>query len=259
MRSTVKQCAIGLVALASILIGCTEPVADTATTSSTITGIHDTRTNADTLKWHEAEAFELVNFPIIEDNLKHDTLLVQVTFDLGDGTFVMVASHQEGSFEGLRLYRYRVDPQGAVNMLAVSSPAYDSWTLLPTFFRKAVDPSTLIVLANFGEKQSWGQKAMILDEQGFKDLRFLDVALPRVVQEVDSTYIKLVGAGPRARIIETDQGLTFEFAGDSLFLFDDLRGHQDTIVAAKDVRYELAGGELRFVLNGKPIVVPQPS
>lgn len=259
MKFLVKKCAIGIAALASILIGCSEPVADTGAISPTATGIHDTRTNADTLKWHGAAAFELVNFPIVEDNLRHDTLLIQVTFDLGDGTFVMVASHQEGSFEGLRLYRYRVDPQGAVNMLAVSSPAYDSWTLLPTFFRKTGDLSTLIVLANFGEKQSWGQKAMILDAQGFKDLRFLDVALPTVVHEVDSTYIKLVGAGPRARIIETDGGLTFEFAGDSLFLFDDLHGHRDTIVAAKDVRYVLEGEELRFVLHGKAVVVPKPS
>ena len=256
MRST---CVIGLATLVSILIGCKEPVTDTTVPPTESLGIRDTRTESDTLKWHEDAAFELVDFPIVEDNLKHDTLLIQVTFDLGDGSFVMVASHQEGSFEGLRLYRYRLDPQGAVNMLAISSPAYDSWTMLPTFFRAAEDPSTLVVLTNFGEKQSWGQKAMILDAQGFKDLRFLDVALPMVVHEVDSTYIKLVGAGPRARILETDQGLTFEFAGDSLFLFDDLHGHQDTIVAAKDVRYELAGDELRFILNGKAVVVSKPS
>jgi DNA-binding MarR family transcriptional regulator len=34
-------------------------------------------------------------FRAIEDNLRHDTLLIQTTFDLGDSTFVMVASPEE--------------------------------------------------------------------------------------------------------------------------------------------------------------------
>src|SRR5436190_11157997 len=70
----------------------------------------------------------------VDDNLHHDTLLIQVTFDLGDGSFVMVASNMEETFEGVRLYRYRFEKDSALKMIAVSSPAYDSWTMLPTFF-----------------------------------------------------------------------------------------------------------------------------
>ena len=51
-------------------------------------------------------------------------------------------------------------------MMAISSPAYDSWTMLPTFFPidTARPTDAMWVLANFGEKESWGQKLLWLDE-----------------------------------------------------------------------------------------------
>ncbi|HEX2617560.1 MAG TPA: hypothetical protein VHL57_08460, partial [Flavobacteriales bacterium] len=208
-------------------------------------------------RWHEDAAFEQASFPIVEDNVHHDTLVTQVTIDLKDGTYVMVASSVEETFEGLRLYRYRLDANGAAEMLAVSSPAYDSWTMLPTFFQAAEEPGTFIVLANFGEKQSWGQKVLLLNKDGFSDLGFLEVALPQHVQETDTAYVKLLNAAPITRITSANDTTVFEFAGDSLYLFDDVRGRHDYVIAAPRVRYELSGKDLQLVIDGKPVPVPK--
>ena len=258
MKNSASCCA-GIVF--ALLCACAQKPADPSIPPVEVIGSTDTRTAADTLRWHEDAAFELVTFPIIEDNVAHDTLLVQVTIDMQDGSFMMVASNQEETFEGLRLYHYRLNTDGSPKMLGVSSPAYDSWTMLPTFFRAAEDPSTYIVLANFGEKQSWGQKAMLLDGSGFTDLCFLDAALPRLVndQEMDTSFVRLENIGPRTRIITGDQRITFEFAGDSLYLFDDARGEVDRIINAQRVRYQLIGSDLQLVIDGDARPVKKPS
>ena len=46
----------------------------------------------------------VVDFQVIDDNVQHDTLLIQVTFDLGDGKSLMVASNVE---EQLPLHPFR--------------------------------------------------------------------------------------------------------------------------------------------------------
>ena len=103
-----------------------------------------------------------IAYRAIEDNIQHDTLLIQTTFDLGDGSFIMVASNIDPSFEGIRLYRYRLTADSSVSMLAISPPAYDSWTMLPTFFgADSMRTDALWLLANFGERESWGQKLLL--------------------------------------------------------------------------------------------------
>lgn len=224
-------------------------------------GFQDTRSAADTLHWHEDAAFEPIALPIVDDNLAHDTLLIQVTFDMRDGSYLMVASNQETTFEGLRLYRYKLNHDGSPHMLAISSPAYDSWTMLPTFFKAPEEPSTYIVLANFGEKQSWGQKVMQLNDAGFTDLCFLDAALPQLVNDadMDTSFVRLANVGPRTRIVTGDGQITFEFAGDSLYLYDDLRGATDRLIEAQRVRYELIGKQLQLAIDGDARPMKEPS
>ena len=154
------------------------------------------------------EPWERLELELVPDNVRHDTLLIQVTFALPGGEFLMVASNVKETFEGLRLYRYEALPDSSARVLAVSPPAYDSWTMLPTVFRSPTDPSTLLVLANFGERQSWGQKVLRLDDGGFTDLGFLDVALPVWIQEEDTALMKLHGVGSIANAHGGE--LTFE-------------------------------------------------
>lgn len=186
---------------------------------------------------HAEKPGGIVNFPAIDDNLQHDTLLIQVTFDLGAGKYLMVASNVEEQFEGLRLYRYTLTGTGASNIEAISAPGYDSWTLLPTFFEDPLSQGGHVILANLGERNSWGQKVMRMHEE-FTDLGFLDVALPERVQESDTAYLKLKNAGPFALCTRDGNRMNFSFQCDSLYLYDDLRGNVDVIVPAQWVRYE---------------------
>jgi hypothetical protein len=173
----------------------------------------------------------------VDDNVRHDTLLVQVTFRLTGKKYVMVASHMDENFDGLRLYLYSPGADSSALVHAHSSPAYDSWTMLPTFFHDPRDSSAHIVLANFGERESWGQKVMVMDSTGFTDLGFIDAALPERTTDGDSTVLKRRNIGPVSRCIPDGGGLRFEFACDSVFLYDDLRGGMDRVIPAAWLHY----------------------
>jgi hypothetical protein len=177
-------------------------------------------------------------FVQFDQNVSHDTLLVQTSFMLGDSSHLMVASHVEDTFEGLRLYRYTFRPDSSVQLLAVSSPAYDSWTLLPTFFpvEHTTPQGQLWVMANMGEKESWGQKLMLLDS-AFHDIGFLDMALPERVLEEDTMRLKRRSIAPHLRLDQQGDTAFWRFACDSVYLYDDQQGQQDRIVAAHRVMF----------------------
>jgi hypothetical protein len=177
-------------------------------------------------------------FAALDDNIAHDTLLIQTTLDLGDSTYLMVASNVEETFEGLRLYRYRFTADSTVEMMAISPPAYDSWTMLPTCFPiDTLYPSDgLWVLANFGEKESWGQKVLLLD-RSFMDVGFMHVALPERVMEDDTLRLKRRNVAPQMRYSERGDTAVWRFACDSVYLYEDGAGATDVVLAAPRVRY----------------------
>ena len=196
--------------------------------------------------------------PMVEDNVRDDTLVIQVTFDLEDGTHLLVAGNQQETFEGLRLYHYRARPDSTMEVLARSSPGYDSWTMLPTCFRPGPGDD-LLLLANFGERQSWGQKVMRLGPAGFTDLGFLDVALPEHEVLPDTTLLKLGNAGAVARVAGGWDDLRITFTGDSLFLYDDLRGSVDRTLASDRVTYRLRKGRVFLIVDGEEREVEPPA
>lgn len=208
-----------------------------------------------------ADSIPRARFPMIDDNVHHDTLLVQVTFDLLDSTYVMVASNVEETFEGLCLVRYGFAKDGTVRRLCASAPAYDSWTMLPTFFPMdtAADDTVLWVLANFGEKESWGQKAMLLDRE-FVDVGFMDVTLPERVIEDDTLRLKHRNIGPRTRHYRHGDTTFFRFACDSVFLYDDQAGNMDQVLPASDVFYSYLRAEgLALWIAGRKRLVRKPA
>lgn len=200
-----------------------------------------------------------VPFTALDDNIRHDTLLIQTTFDMGDGTFVMVAGNVEPKFEGIRLYRYQLLPDSNAQVLSHSNGAYDSWTMLPTFFSIPNPPGTHLILANFGERESWGQKLMFMDST-FTDLGFLDVAYPEHITEGDSAYVKRTNIGPYGRLALHGDTAVFTFECDSLFLYDDMAGHNDLMVPAHSIRYTYHPETgLELWQNGQRRAVKQPS
>lgn len=200
-------------------------------------------------------------FRQFDQNIAHDTLLVQTSFDLGDGTFVMVAGNVEETFEGLRLIRYRFKPDSTVERMAVSSPAYDSWTMLPTFFPlDTVHPDDANwVLANFGEKESWGQKVMLLDWE-FMDVGFMDVALPERVLEDDTLRLKRRNVAPFMRYSEHGDTAVWLFACDSVYLYDDQAGLLDQVMHASRLRYTFEANEgLALWVDGRKHLLKKPA
>ncbi len=196
----------------------------------------------------------------VEDNVRHDTLLIQTTFDLGDGSFVMVASHRDEKFEGLRLYRYRPKADSSAEMIAISSPAYDSWTMLPSFFGSdSTRTSDLRVLANFGERESWGQKLLKLDGAGFHDLGFIDAALPERTVEDGVHVLKRRNIAERARVEIAGDSTWIRFACDSVFLYDDQRGSYDLVLPAAKLKYLSAPEGLSLWINEEKREVKQPT
>jgi len=177
-------------------------------------------------------------FPAIDDNIVHDTLLIQTTLDLGDSTYLMVASNVTETFEGLRLYRYRFAADSTVEMMIISPPAYDSWTMLPTCFPlDTTHPADVVwVLANFGERESWGQKIFLMD-RNFMDAGFMHVALPERVMEDDTLRLKRRNVAPHMRYSENADTAVWRFACDSVFVYDDGAGANDLIIAAPRIRY----------------------
>lgn len=200
-----------------------------------------------------------VVFEALDDNIRHDTLLIQTTFNMGDSTYLMVAGNVEPKFEGIRLYRYQLLPDSNAHVLAYSNGAYDSWTMLPTFFSIPDPPGTYLILANFGERESWGQKLIYMDST-FTDLGFLDVAYPEHITESDSSYLKRTNLAPYGRLALHSDTAVFTFDCDSIFLYDDMAGHNDLIVPAHSIRYTYHPETgLMLWRNGHGRAVKQPS
>ncbi|MBL7938238.1 MAG: hypothetical protein JNL43_02665 [Flavobacteriales bacterium] len=210
---------------------------------------------------HGGTGLPRVEFPEVDDNVRHDTLLIQVTFDLGDGTFIMVASNVDETFEGVRLYRYRLKRDGGPEIIAASSPGYDSWTMLPSFFPldRKQPTDAMWLLANMGERESWGQKLIWLDWE-FTDMGFMDVALPERVVEDDTLRLKRRNIGPNTRIEDRNDTSYFRFACDSVYLYDDQAGNMDQVLPAGKVFFTYHREEgLALWVNGEKRPVKKPA
>lgn len=192
-----------------------------------------------------------VEFPTVADNVRNDTLLVQVSFDLGDGTYMMVASNVQENRDGLRLVHYRPTADSAAQVIASSKPGYDSFTLYPTFFTTGRAEDGLLILANMGEKQSWGQDVFWLHDGHFADLGFLDAAERGWRTYADSLQQWRTSIAERAIVRGGNGQFEIAFSGDSLQLYDDQRGHLEVMYPTAAVRYRCAAGKAELLIDGE--------
>lgn len=202
-------------------------------------------------------AWTRLDLPILADNVRHDTLLVHTTYDVGDGLFLMAAQNNNYNKEGIRLYLYRPKADSSAEVIAWSKPGYDSETMLPTFFTSGNKADGLVIVANMGERQSWGQEAFWVKDNRIKSLGFIDVAVRDWKTLDDSTYQFRTSIAPRTLVSGANGVFDVTFSGDSLQLYDDLQGHSEVMLPASAVRYRYENGWTLW-LNGKP-VMPQPA
>jgi hypothetical protein len=202
----------------------------------------------------QASAWHRVELQGLDDNVKHDTLLIQTTFALGDGTFLMVASNVAETREGVRLYVYTPNADSSAHVIASSKPGYDSETMLPTFFSTGNPADGWVLLANMGERESWGQEVFWLKDRRFTHLGFLDVAQRDWKALDDSTYQFRVNIAPRATISGNNGDFIIGFGGDSLQLYDDLHGHQEVMFPASKVTYRCSEGKATLMIDGEEVL-----
>ncbi|MBS1582969.1 MAG: hypothetical protein JST66_12280 [Bacteroidetes bacterium] len=200
----------------------------------------------------DAKVYAHVDLPNQDDNVKHDTLLIYTTHALGNGTFVMAARNMDDTREGLRLFLYRPRPDSTADVIAASSPAYDSYTMLPTFFTTGDTADGTIILANLGEKQSWGQKVFWLKDGRFTDLGFIDAAERERRTEDDSTFNWYANIAPRVDVRGAGGRFDLTFHGDSVMVYDDLQGGSEVLLPASRIAYRYDGTRLLLVIDGRP-------
>ncbi|HMU13441.1 MAG: hypothetical protein JST41_07505 [Bacteroidetes bacterium] len=193
----------------------------------------------------------MLDLPILADNVRNDTLLVHTTYDLGDGTFLMAAQNNNYNREGIRLYLYHPKADSSAEILAWSKPGYDSETMLPTFFTTGDRANGLVILANMGERQSWGQEVFWLDGDSIRSLGFMDVAVREWRTEGDSTYQFRTSVAPRTAVHGDSGAFTFTFSGDSVQVYDDLRGGSEVMYPSGRVGYRSNHGHWRLVIDGE--------
>lgn len=187
-----------------------------------------------------------------DDNVRHDTLLIYTTHDLGNGTFVMAAKNVEDGREGLRLLLYRPRPDSTAEVLAVSKPAYDSAVMLPTFFGTDDSEDGLIILANYGERESWGQNVFWLKDGQFRDLGWLDVAARTWVERDGERQQQRNNVALNTKVHGEDGQFDFTFTVDSVQLYDDLQGGIEVMLASPDIQYRYDGNAMVLWVRGEP-------
>jgi hypothetical protein len=197
-------------------------------------------------------AFKPLNLPNLDDNVRNDTLLVYTTHSMGNGTFVMAARNVEDTREGLRLFLYRPRPDSSAEILAVSKPAYDSEVMLPTFFSTGDTADGTIILANYGGLESWGQNVFWLKDGHFQDLGWLDLAERTFKVRMDSLQQWRTTIAPLTDVHGVGGRFDFTFRGDSVMLYDDLKGGREVMLPTNRIWYRFDGKDMVLVVDAKP-------
>ncbi|HRO40140.1 MAG TPA: hypothetical protein PLY76_05180 [Flavobacteriales bacterium] len=198
------------------------------------------------------KAYNRWDLPNLDDNVRNDTLLIYTTHALGNGTFVMAAKNIDDTREGLRLVLYRARPDSSAEVLSASKPAYDSEVMLPTYFTTGDTADGIIILANYGGRDSWGQNVFWLKDGRFADLGWLDVAERKWVELGDGKEQRAGNIAPRTTVTGQGEQFIFSFNTDSVLLYDDLQGRLNNLLPAAELRYVFDGQEMTLFIDGQP-------
>jgi hypothetical protein len=207
-----------------------------------------------------AKAYERIDLPNLDDNVKHDTLLIYTTHALGDGTFIMAAKNKDAADDGgLRLYQYRPKPDSSAEILAYSKEGFGSYTMLPVYFKTSDPADGWIIVTNMGERQSWGQEAFWFKDNTFKHLGWIDVAKREWKTEDEGTIPWRTTIAPQVLVHGENGSFEFSFTGDSVQVYDDLKGGSERMFPASAVQYRYDNGHWWLVINGEAREVKVPA
>ena len=186
------------------------------------------------------DAYERIALMPIEDHFELDSILIHNTYELSEGHFMMVSRASEDSFIGLQMHLYTLMDSLPI-VSASSTPAYDSWIYLPTFFVSSDRQDTLL-LAEIGERESWGARLLRIHDGVFVDLGFIDIALRdhKFDEELETDVMFLKSVASNTSIKANGEGLIVSFGPEPLHIYDDQLGNADTLYPADQVIYEFS-------------------
>jgi len=186
------------------------------------------------------DAYERIALMPIEDHFELDSILIHNTYELSEGHFMMVSRSTEESFEGLRMHLYTL--KGSLPIISASStPAYDSWIYIPTFFISPDEQDTLL-MAEIGERESWGARLLRIENGAFVDLGFIDIALrgSKFDEDLEMDVMVLKSVAPNTNIRSQGELLIVSFGPEPVHVYDDQMGNADTLYPADKVQYEFS-------------------
>lgn len=186
------------------------------------------------------DAYERIALMPIEDHFELDSILIHNTYELSEGQFMMVSRSTEESFEGLQMHLYTLKDSLPI-ISASSTPAYDSWIYLPTFFISPDQQDTLL-MAEIGERESWGARLLRIEDGAFVDLGFIDIAIrgSKFDEELETDVLFLKSVAPNTTIRSQSEILFVSFGPESVHIYDDQKGNADTLYPADQVKYEFS-------------------
>ncbi|MBK9289503.1 MAG: hypothetical protein IPN38_17965, partial [Flavobacteriales bacterium] len=141
----------------------------------------------------------------------------------------------------------------SAEILACSKPGYDSETMLPTFFTNGNKADGLVIIANMGERQSWGQEVFRLKDNATEELgpRCRRARGGRRWTTAPTSSARASHRGPKCA--EATAPSCSASTGDSLQLYDDQQGQMEVMLPAIAVRYRAGEGKATLIINGKPV------
>ena len=110
-----------------------------------------------------------------------------------------------------------------------------------------------MILANMGERESWGQEAFWLKDGRFISLGWLNVAQRDWKTVDDSLQQWRTNIAPRATVHGGNGAFLIGFSGDSLQLYDDLQGHLEVTLPSNRLRYRCTEGQAELLIDGVPV------
>lgn len=236
---------MALLALSMSACGSADPTTTDESASTQAPARQDMTAKADKrikgLPQFDSE-FIKVDYTEVDLDPGNDSLWYHLVLDIpGDAHLAVAQPLQESNRRGVRMQLLLADTDTSFRALTESSPGYDSAMLFPTFFVDA--HGRHIILADTGERESWGQKVYLLDQGVFTDLGFIDVGLPMQGPDNADADADIIpkNIAPVVRLdLDGKGGIDFRFETEEIILFDDTQGHLDTLVRAKDYLYNLS-------------------
>lgn len=184
--------------------------------------------------------FKSVIYEELDLDPGNDSLWYHLVIDIpGDLHLAVAQPTSDDNRRGVRFQLLKEGQDSTFHCETESSPGFDSAKLYPSFFSN--DMGQHIILADTGERDSWGQKVYLLVENKFYDLGFIDVGSVNYDEDQETLEQSLSpqSIAKNVTISSDANGYRFTFDLEEFVLYDDQKGNLNQIVPSSQWSYFL--------------------